>query len=108
MPIMLSHSERVLGYLCQGEEESVTGGRKEVSPRPGAGGRESQVTCGTGRDGQQCLGNSVMGVREEEFCGTETLTDSTAIITIIFSLVKDRAGRGSFFAQMSTYILQCN
>lgn len=28
MPIILSYSETVLGYLCQGEEESVTGGRK--------------------------------------------------------------------------------
>ena len=70
----------------------MTGGRKQVSPRPGTGSRESQVTCGAGREGQQCLGYSMMGVREEEFCHIETLTDSTAIITIIFSLVKDRAG----------------
>lgn len=88
MPVMLSYSETVLGYFCQGEEESVTGGRKEISPRPG----ESQVFCGAGRDGQLCLDYSVMGVREEAFCLIETLTDCTAIITIIFSLVKDGAG----------------
>lgn len=52
----------------------------------------SQVTCGAGRDGQQCMGYSVIGVREEDFCPTETLTDSIAMMTIIFSLVKDEAG----------------
>lgn len=60
--------------------------------RPGAGSGVSQVTCGAGRDGQQCMGYSVIGVREEDFCPTETLTDSIAIMTIIFSLVKDEAG----------------
>lgn len=77
-----------------------------VVGRPGAGSGESWVTCEAGRDGQQCLGYSVTRVREEEFCVVETLTDSIAIITIIFSLVKDGAGQGSFFAQISTYILR--
>lgn len=98
----------ILGCLFQGEEESGTGGRKEISLRAGAGSEESQVTRGAGRGGQQCLGYSVMGVREEEFCLVETLMYSTAISTIIFSLVKDGAGQESFFARMSTYILQCN
>lgn len=52
--LMLSHSEAVLGDLCQGEEESVTGGRKEISPRPGAGSGSLRLLAG-----QAEMGSSV-------------------------------------------------
>lgn len=93
--------------LRKGEEGMVAGGRKEISPGPAAGGGSLRSLVGQAEVGSSSWVTQWWRLKAE-LCLIKTLTDTTTIMIIIFSLVKHKSRLRRLLSQEPKYIIHCN